>query len=42
LTTGVLTPVVTGLGNPGGMAFISADADLNAPKTLTGKVLKCP
>jgi hypothetical protein len=42
LTTGRLTPIVTGLGNPGGMAFISTDSGLNAPKLLVGKTPRCP
>ena len=42
LTTGRVTPIVTGLGNPGGMAFISTDADRNDPRTLIGKTPKCP
>ena len=42
LTTGRLTPIVTGLGNPGGMAFISTDARLNAPQLLVGKTPRCP
>lgn len=45
LSTGLLTPVVTGLeaaANPGGMAFIASDASLNDPKTLAGTTLKCP
>jgi len=41
LTTGLVTPIVTGLGNPGGMAFISPDAELNDPKTLIGKTPTC-
>lgn len=28
LTTGVVTPIVTGMGNPGGMAFIPSGVDL--------------
>jgi hypothetical protein len=42
LTTGRLKPIVTGLGNPGGMAFISTDARLNAPQLLDGKTPRCP
>ena len=37
LTSGRLTPIVTGLGNPGVMAFISTGSHLNAPKLLIGK-----
>jgi hypothetical protein len=37
LTTGRLTPIVTGLGNPRIMAFISTGSHLNAPKLLIGK-----
>jgi len=42
LSTGLITPLVTGLGNPGGMAFIASDASLNDPKLLAGAALKCP
>jgi hypothetical protein len=42
LSTGLITPLVTGLGNPGGMAFIASDASLNDPKVLAGAALKCP
>jgi hypothetical protein len=42
LSTGHLTPIVTGLGNPGGMAFVASDASLNDPKLVAGEVLKCP
>jgi hypothetical protein len=43
LSTGVITPIVSGLGNPGGEAFISSDPNLNAPKVVTaGITAKCP
>jgi hypothetical protein len=42
LTTGLLTPIVTGLGNPGGMAFISTDPNGNDPGTLGGETPHCP
>jgi hypothetical protein len=42
LTTGLVTPIVSGLGNPGGMAFISNDAELNDPKTLASQIEECP
>jgi hypothetical protein len=41
LTTGLLTPIVTGLGNPGGMAFVSTDAAVNEPSTLNGETPQC-
>lgn len=42
LSTGQLTPIVTGLGNPGGMAFLASDASLNDPKVVAGETPECP
>ena len=42
LSTGLLTPIISGLGNPGGMAFISTDSELNDPKIVNAKIDDCP
>jgi hypothetical protein len=42
LSTGLLTPIISGLGNPGGMAFISTDSELNDPKIVNAKIDNCP